>query len=76
MKLKKNKFITIYIFSILLLIAIFIISIPFANFFKKIKLQDNQYVKDQIFINPNDQSSQIIDEPRWLYMEIGMCIIY
>ena len=52
MKLKKNKFIIIYLSSILLLIVILISSIPFTNYLKKISINDNQFVKDQVIINP------------------------
>ena len=61
MDIKKNKFIIIYIFSILILIIILISSIPFNNFLKKINLNDNQFVKDQVIINPNAKSSEVID---------------
>ena len=61
MDIKKNKFIIIYIFSVLILIIILISSIPFNNFLKKINLNDNQFVKDQVIINPNAKSSEVID---------------
>ena len=61
MDIKKNKFIIIYFFSILMLIIILISSIPFNNFLKKITLDDNQFVKDQVIINPNAKSSEVID---------------
>ena len=61
MKLKKNKFIVIYLSSILLLIIILISSVPFTNYLKKISINDNQFVKDQVVINPNAKSSKVID---------------
>ena len=61
MKLKKNKFIIIYLSSILLLIVILVSSIPFTGYLKKISINDNQFVKDQVVINPNAKSLKIID---------------
>ena len=61
MKLKKNKFIIIYLFSILLLILILISTVPFTDYLKKISIKDNQFVKDQLVINPNAKSSKVID---------------
>ena len=61
MKLKKNKFIIIYLSSILLLIVILVSSIPFTGYLKKISINDNQFVKDQVVINPNAKSSKVID---------------
>ena len=61
MKLKKNKFIVIYLSSILLLIVILISSVPFTNYLKKNNISDNQFVKDQVIINPNAKSSKVID---------------
>ena len=61
MKLKKNKFILLYIVSILLLVIILILSVPITQYSKKIILNNNQFVKDQVVINPNAKSSKIID---------------
>jgi len=61
MKLKKNKFIIIYLSSILLLIVILISSMPFTDYLKKISINDNQFVKDQVIINPKAKSSKVID---------------
>ena len=61
MKLKKNKFILLYIFSILLLIIILILSVPITQYSKKIFLKNNQFVKNQIVINSNAKSSKVID---------------
>ena len=61
MKLGKNKFIMIYLFSILILIVILVLSIPFADYLKKISFNDNQFVKNQVAINPNVKSSKVID---------------
>ena len=61
MKLKKNKFIIIYLSSILLLILILVSSIPFTDYLKRISINDNQFVKDQVVINPNAKSSKVID---------------
>ena len=59
MRLKKNKFIIIYLISILILTIILISSIPFNNFLKKISLRDNQFVKDQFVTNDNTKSPKI-----------------
>tara|TARA_Y100000590_G_scaffold468410_1_gene651092 strand:- start:6253 stop:6795 length:543 start_codon:yes stop_codon:yes gene_type:complete len=61
MNLKNKKITIIYLISILLLIIILISSIPISNFLKKINLDDNQFVKDQIIINPNAKPDQIIE---------------
>ena len=61
MKFKINKFILLYICSILLLIIILILSVPIAQYSKKIFLNNNQFVKDQIIINPDAKPSKVID---------------
>ena len=61
MKIKNNKFIVIYLFSILVLLIILAISIPFNNLLNKIYFNDNQFVKDQVIINPNAKSPKIIE---------------
>ena len=61
MDIKKNKFILIYLLSIIILIIILISSIPFNIYLKKIILSDNQLVKDQVIINPNAKSPKIIN---------------
>ena len=61
MQLKKNKFIIIFLSSILLLILILVSSIPFTDYLKRISINDNQFVKDQVVINHNAKSSKVID---------------
>ncbi len=61
MKFKINKFILLYVCSILLLILILILSVPISEYSKKIILDNNQFVKNQIVINPETKSSKIID---------------
>jgi len=61
MKLKKNKFIIIYLFSIVMLVIILVLSIPFTDFLKQISFDDNQFVKDQVVINPSAKSLKVID---------------
>lgn len=61
MKLKKNKFIIVYLFCIITLIIILVSSIPFTNYLNKISIKDNQFVKDQVIINPNAKSLKVID---------------
>ena len=61
MKFKINKFILLYVCSILLLILILILSVPISEYSKKIILDNNQFVKNQIVINPEIKSSKVID---------------
>ena len=61
MKFKINKFILLYLCSILLLILILILSVPISKYSKKIILDNNQFVKNQIVINPETKSSKVID---------------
>ena len=60
MKSIKNKFILIYIFSILMLTIILFASVPFDNFLKK-TISDNDIVKNQVIINPEAKSPKVID---------------
>ena len=61
MKLKKNKFIILYIVSILLLVIILIVSVPITKYSKKIILKNNQFVTNQVIINSKAKSSKIIN---------------
>ena len=61
MQFKKNKFIIFYIFNIALLILILLFAIPFSKLLKEMNLGDNSYVKDQVIINPEAKSSEILD---------------
>ena len=61
MKFKINKFILLYLFSILLLIIILIFSVSINQYSKKVFLKNNQFVKNQVIINPEATSSKVID---------------
>ena len=60
MKIKKNKFIIFYVFNIILLLILLLSAIPASKFLSKINLDNNEFVKDQIIINPNAKSPKII----------------
>ena len=61
MKIKKNKFVIFYIFNIVLLLIIVLLTIPFSRFLSKINLEDNDFVTGQVVINPEPISGKIID---------------
>jgi len=58
---KNNKFVLIYISSILILVLILMSSIPFFNILKKFTSYDNDFVKNQVIINPDAKSPKVID---------------
>ena len=61
MQYKKNKFLIFFIVNIFLLVIVLLLSIPAFKFLSKIYLDDNEFVKDQIIINPEAISPKIID---------------
>ena len=61
MKYKKNKFVIFYIFNIILLFTVLLLAIPASKFLSKINLEDNEFVTDQVVINPNAKSPKVID---------------
>ena len=61
MKYKKNKFIIIYVFNIILLFIVLLLAIPASKFLNKINLDDNEFVTGQVVINSNAKSPKIID---------------
>ena len=61
MKYKKNKFIIFYIFNIILLFIVLLLAIPASKFLSKINLDDNEFVKGQVVINPDAKSPKVID---------------
>ena len=61
MKYKKNKFVIFYIFNIILLLAVLLLVIPASKFLSKINLEDNEFVTDQVVINPDAKSPKVID---------------
>ena len=50
----------VYLLSILILILIFLSTILFNDFLKK-NINDNDFVKNQVIINPNAKSPKVID---------------
>ena len=58
---KKNKYLIFLIFNIFLLLLILLLSIPLSKFLNRINLQDNEFVKNQIIINPELESPNILD---------------
>tara|TARA_Y100001970_G_scaffold99949_1_gene125652 strand:+ start:448 stop:990 length:543 start_codon:yes stop_codon:yes gene_type:complete len=60
-KNKKKRFLIFFVFNVFLLILIFLLVIPFSSFLSGIKLKDNEFVKDQIIINPEKKTPEILD---------------
>tara|TARA_Y100001970_G_scaffold294229_1_gene448838 strand:+ start:1136 stop:1678 length:543 start_codon:yes stop_codon:yes gene_type:complete len=58
---KKNRFLIFLVFNGILLVLILLLSIPISKYLSKINLKDNEYVKDQIIINPEAKSTEILD---------------
>ena len=61
MNYKKNKFIIFYVFNIILLFIILLLAIPVSKFLNKINLNDNEFVTDQVVINPKTELPKVID---------------
>ena len=61
MKYKKNKFVIFYIFTIVSLFIVLLLTIPASKFLSKINFDDNEFVKDQIVVNPDAKSAKVID---------------
>ena len=61
MKYKKNKFVIFYLFNIVLLFVVLLLAIPASKFLSKINLDDNEFVTDQVVINPDAKSPKVID---------------
>ena len=61
MKNKKNRFLIFFIFNTILIVLILVLSFPFYKIIKKFNLQDNDFVKDQVIINPETKSPEILD---------------
>ena len=61
MKIKKNKFVIFYVFNIVLLIILLLLAIPASKFLSKMNLDDNEFVTDQVVVNPNAKSPKIIE---------------
>ena len=61
MKFNKNRFITFYVFNLILLIIILLLAIPVSKYLSGISFEDNNFAINQKVINPNAQSPKIID---------------
>ena len=61
MQNKKNNFFIFYIFNIFLLLIILLLAVPISKFLKNLNLADNEFVSDQVIINPDAVSSKVID---------------
>jgi len=61
MKDRKNRFIIFYVFNIALLLLILVLAIPFSNFLSKLNFDNNEYVINQVVINPEKKSEEILD---------------
>ena len=61
MKFKKNKFIIFYALNIILLLVLLTLAIPASKFLSRINLDDNDFVKGQIIINPDAKSPKVIN---------------
>ena len=61
MNIKKNKFIIFYVFNIILLLTILLLAIPASKYLSKINFDDNEFVENQIVVNPKSESSKIIE---------------
>ena len=61
MKSNKNKFLIIFIINVILLILVLLLIIPTTNFLSKINLKDNNFVKDQVIINPEVKPPKVLD---------------
>jgi len=57
----KNKFLFFFIFNLLLLILVLFLAVPVSKFLSKVNLDDNEFVKDQVIINPEAKSPTILN---------------
>ena len=59
---KKNRFLIFLIFNGILLILILLLSIPISKYLSNVSLlNDNDYVKDQVIVNPKAKSQDVLD---------------
>ena len=60
--MKNKKFLIFFILNAFLLVFILILVIPFSSFLKtNIKLDNNEFVKDQYIINPEKKDNKILE---------------
>ena len=64
MRIKKNKIVIFYFFNIILLLVLLLLTIPASKFLRKINFEeneeDNEFVKNQVIINPEEKTTKII----------------
>ena len=61
MKNKKKRFLIFFVFNTVLLIVILLLIIPLSNYLNRIKLTDNEFVSNQIIINPEAKSPKVLE---------------
>ena len=61
MKNKKNRFLIFFIFNAILIVLILVLSIPFYKLLKRINYENNEFVKDQIIINPKEKKVEVLE---------------
>ncbi len=59
--IKRNKFLFFIIFNAFILVLILLLSIPLSKLLKNTNLTNNEFIKDQIIINPEAKSPEILD---------------
>ena len=58
---KKNRFLIFLVFNVILLTLILFLTVPISKYLSKTNLKDNEYVKNQVVINPSAKSSEVLD---------------
>ena len=58
---KKNRFLIFLVFNVILLTLILFLTVPISKYLSKTSLKDNEYVKNQVIINPSAKSSEVLD---------------
>ena len=61
MIVKKNRFLIFIVFNAVLLTLILLLTIPISKYLSKNKINDNEYVKNQVIINPSAESPGALD---------------
>ncbi len=59
--IKKNRFLFFIFFNAVLLLIILFLSIPISNLLKKTSFKNNEFIKNQVVINPEAKSPAILD---------------
>jgi cytochrome c oxidase assembly protein subunit 11 len=61
MKYKKNRFVIFYIFNIILLFVVLLLTVPISKLLKRVSLDDNDFVTEQQIINPTKDVPKLIN---------------